>query len=115
MPVKVIIPTPLRQYAEKKESLEVRAKTVAEALAAITTQYVDLRKHLYNDEGKLRSFVNIYIGDEDIRFLQKEQTPLKEDDVISIVPSIAGGTVQLLRSGQTLPLRSGQVLRCICS
>jgi len=92
MPVKVIIPTPLRQYAGKKESLEVQAKTVAEALAAVTSQYSDLRKHLYNDEGKLRSFVNIYVGDEDIRFLQKDQTPLNENDVISIVPSIAGGT-----------------------
>lgn len=91
MPVKVIIPTPLRQYAEKKESLEVEAKTVGEALAAVTSQYGGLRKHLYNDEGKLRSFVNIYLGDEDIRFLQKDQTPLKEDDVLSIVPSIAGG------------------------
>jgi sulfur-carrier protein len=92
MPVKVIIPTPLRQYAEKKESLEVQAKTVGEALAAVTSQYGDLRKHLYNEEGKLRSFVNIYLGDEDIRFLQKDQTPLKDDDVLSIVPSIAGGT-----------------------
>src|SRR5271169_4997824 len=92
MPVKVIIPTPLRQYAEKKESMEVQSKTVAEALGAITSQYSDLRKHLYNDEGKLGRFVNIYVGDEDIRFLQKEQTPLKENDVISIVPSIAGGT-----------------------
>jgi molybdopterin synthase sulfur carrier subunit len=91
MPVKVIIPTPLRQYAEKKESLEVQAKTVGEALSAVTSQYSDLRKHLYNDDGKLRSFVNIYVGDEDIRFLQKDQTPLKDDDVLSIVPSIAGG------------------------
>jgi adenylyltransferase/sulfurtransferase len=107
MPVKVIIPTPLRQYAEKKESLEVQAKTVGEALGAITSQYGDLRKHLYNDEGKLRSFVNIYIGDEDIRFLQREQTPLKENDVISIVPSIAGGAAP--------SLRSDQILRCICS
>jgi molybdopterin converting factor small subunit len=99
MPVKVNIPTPLRQYAEKKESLEVHAETVADALAAITSQYGDLRKHLYNNQGELRSFVNIYVGDEDIRFLQKEQTPLREDDVISIVPSTAGGIA----------------LRCICS
>ena len=98
MPVKVMIPTALRQYAEKKESLEVEAKTVA-ALRDITTQYGGLRKHLYNEEGKLRSFVNIYLGDEDIRFLQREQTPLNENDVLSIVPSIAGGTA----------------LRCICS
>ena len=107
MPVKVIIPTPLRQYAEKKESMEVHAGTVAEALGAITSQYDGLRKHLYNDEGKLRSFVNIYVGDEDIRFLQREQTPLKENDVISIVPSIAGGT--------SPSANSEQVLRCICS
>ena len=99
MPVKVMIPPPLRQYAEKKESVEVEAKTVADALRAITTQYSGLRKHLYNEEGKLRSFVNIYLGDEDIRFLQREQTPLNENDVLSIVPSIAGGTG----------------LRCICS
>ena len=99
MPVKVIIPTPLRQYAEKKEWLEVEAKTVAEALRAITTQCDDLRKHLYNEEGKLRRFVNIYLGDEDIRFPQREQNPLNENDVLRIVPSIAGGTA----------------LRCICS
>jgi molybdopterin converting factor small subunit len=92
MAVKVIIPTPLRQYAEQKESMEVQAKTVAEALGAIIARYGDLRKHLYTDEGKLRSFVNIYVGDEDIRFLEKEKTPLKDDDVISIVPSIAGGS-----------------------
>ena len=92
MPVKVIIPTPLRQYAGKQDAVEVNAKTVGEALASITSQYGDLRKHLYTEEGKLRSFVNIYINDEDIRYLKKEQTPLNDNDVISIVPSIAGGT-----------------------
>lgn len=92
MPVKVVIPMPLRQYTAKQDSLEIEAKTVAEALATVTAQYGDLRKHLYNDEGKLRSFVNIYLNDEDIRYLQKEQTPLAANDVISIVPSIAGGS-----------------------
>ena len=91
MPVKVIIPTPLRQYTASKDSIELEAKTVAEALTSLTSQYGDLRRHLYNDEGKLRSFVNVYLNDEDIRYLQKEQTPLVSDDVISIVPSIAGG------------------------
>ena len=91
MPVKVVIPTPLRQYTASKDSVQLEAKTVAEALAGLTAQYGDLRRHLYNDEGKLRSFVNIYLNDEDIRYLQKEQTPLVSDDVISIVPSIAGG------------------------
>lgn len=97
MSVKVIIPTPLRQYTEKKESIELEAKTVAEALAGLTAQYGDLRRHLYTDEGKLRTFVNIYLNDEDIRYLQKEQTPLGTDDVISIVPSIAGGKTPVVR------------------
>jgi adenylyltransferase/sulfurtransferase len=86
-----MIPTPLRQYVGKKDQVEVEAKTVAEALSRLSSEYTELRRHLYNQEGKLRSFVNIYLGDEDIRFLQKEQTPLNENDVLSIVPSIAGG------------------------
>lgn len=96
MPVKVIIPTPLRQYTGKKDSIEVEARTVAEALSSLTAQYGDLRRHLYNDEGKLRSFVNIYLNDEDIRYLQKEATPLSSNDVISIVPSIAGGKTSVI-------------------
>ena len=91
MPVKVVIPTPLRQYTGKKDSVEIEAKTVGEALSGLTSQYSDLRKHLFNDDSKLRSFVNVYVNDEDIRFLQKDETPIAETDVISIVPSIAGG------------------------
>ena len=96
---KILIPTPLRQYAEKNDAVQVSGSTVGEALSALTGKYSDLRRHLYSDEGKLRSFVNVYVNDEDIRYLQKDQTPLHDDDVLSIVPSIAGGTV----------------LRCICS
>ncbi len=92
MSVKVIIPTPLRVYAGKKDAVEVEAGTVGEALSGLTSQYAELRRHLYTEDGKLRSFVNVYLNDEDIRFLQKEQTPLGANDVISIVPSIAGGT-----------------------
>jgi len=92
MPVTVLIPTPLRQYTGKKESVVVEAKTVGEALQNLTSEYSDLRRHLFNDDGKLRNFVNVYLGDEDIRFLQKDQTPLSDKDVLSIVPSIAGGT-----------------------
>ena len=88
---KVIIPTPLRQYANKQDAIELRGGTVGELLAKLTTQYGDLRRHLYTDDGKLRSFVNVYLNDEDIRYLQKESTPVKESDVVSIVPSIAGG------------------------
>jgi adenylyltransferase/sulfurtransferase len=88
---KILIPTPLRQYAGKQDSVEVAASTIGEALQTITTHYPDLRKHLYNEEGKLRSFVNVYLNDEDIRFLSKDATPVKEADTITIVPSIAGG------------------------
>lgn len=97
MPVKILIPTPLRQYAGKREAVEIESRTVGEALDLLTSEFGDLRRHLFTDDGKLRSFVNVYINDEDIRYLNKEQTPLKDNDVISIVPSIAGGQVS---SGQ---------------
>lgn len=89
---KILIPTPLRQYADKKDSVELNGATVGELLSALTSQHGDLRRHLYNDEGKLRSFVNVYVNDEDIRYLQKESTPVKAGDTVSIVPSIAGGS-----------------------
>jgi len=92
MSVKVIIPTPLRPYAAKQESVEFEAKTVGEALDSLTAKYEELRKHLYAEDGRLRSFVNVYVNDEDIRYLQDEKTPTKEGDTISIVPSIAGGS-----------------------
>ncbi|HBY63206.1 MAG TPA: molybdopterin synthase sulfur carrier subunit [Solibacterales bacterium] len=88
---KILIPTPLRQYTEKRDAVEVPGTTVGEALGSLTSAYADLRKQLYNDEGKLRSFVNVYVNDEDIRYLSKEATPLKDGDTVSIVPSIAGG------------------------
>jgi sulfur-carrier protein len=88
---KVLIPTPLRQYADKKDSIEMGGSTVGEVLIALITQHADLRKHLFNDEGKLRSFVNVYLNDEDIRYLEKDKTAVKEGDTLSIVPSIAGG------------------------
>ncbi len=93
MVVKVVIPTPLRQYAGKKDAVELGAKTVDEALYQLTTRYGELRKHLFTDDGKLRSFVNVYVNDEDIRYLQRGETPLRDNDVVSIVPSIAGGSV----------------------
>jgi len=91
MPVKVIIPTPLRAYAGKRESVELQASTVGEALTSLTSQYQNLKQHLFSEDGQLRSFVNVYVNDEDIRYLQKDQTQLKEGDTVSIVPSIAGG------------------------
>src|SRR5260221_108930 len=91
VPVKVMIPSPLRPYAGKRDSAEFAARTVGEALGHLTTEFADLRKHLFTEDGKLRSFVNVYVNDEDIRYLAKENTPTKDGDTISIIPSIAGG------------------------
>jgi molybdopterin converting factor small subunit len=93
MPVKVMIPTPLRPYAGRRASAEFNAGTVGEALSNLTAQFADLRKHLFTEEGKLRSFVNVYVNDEDIRYLARENTPTKDGDTISIIPSIAGGNI----------------------
>jgi molybdopterin converting factor small subunit len=90
--VQVQIPSPLRQYTQKQASISVSAKTVGDALSGLVAQNPELKKHLYSDDGKLRAFVNVYVNDEDMRYLEKEATALKEGDTISIVPSIAGGS-----------------------
>ena len=92
MATKILIPTPLRPYTDKKDTVEADGATVGELLADLTTKHAGLRNHLFNDQGKLRSFVNIYLNDEDIRYLQKEQTPVAPGDSISIIPSVAGGS-----------------------
>jgi sulfur-carrier protein len=89
---KVLIPTPLRQFADKHDHVELSGATVGEVLTALTAQFPDLRKQLFNDEGKMRSFVNVYLNDEDIRYLpEKEATKVNGNDALSIIPSIAGG------------------------
>ncbi|MBV9087907.1 MAG: MoaD/ThiS family protein [Acidobacteria bacterium] len=89
--MRILIPTPLRQYADKKDAVEVSGATVGEALSNLTSRHGELKKHLYSDDGKLRAFVNVYLNDEDIRYLGKEDTPVKDGDTLAIVPSIAGG------------------------
>src|SRR6266850_2652392 len=91
MPNTIHIPTPLRPFTDKNESVEVTGVTVGELLADLTKKYEGLRKHLYADDGRLRNFVNVYLNDEDIRYLQREKTPVKPGDSLSIVPSVAGG------------------------
>ena len=88
----IIIPTPLRQYAEGRDSLKVNAATIGEALGTLAETHPELRKHLYTNEGKLRAFVNVYLNDEDVRYLpEKEGTAVSDSDTLSIIPSIAGG------------------------
>jgi molybdopterin/thiamine biosynthesis adenylyltransferase/rhodanese-related sulfurtransferase/molybdopterin converting factor small subunit len=91
MPTKIHIPTPLRPFTGKRDVVEVEGATVGELLSRLTSEHEGLKKHLYNDEGKLRSFVNVYLNDEDIRYLEREQTPVKPGDSVSIIPSVAGG------------------------
>jgi molybdopterin converting factor small subunit len=77
--------------------VEVKGATVAEAMNALVAQHPEVRRHLYTEDGKLRAFVNLYLNDEDIRYLQKEESEVKEGDNISIVPSIAGGAILVCR------------------
>ncbi len=91
MPVKVMIPTPLRPYTENKDSVEVDGRTVDEILSNLSVKYPQLKRHLFSEDGKLRNFVNIYVNDEDIRYLGGGNTQVKEGDVVSIIPAIAGG------------------------
>lgn len=88
---KILIPTPLRQYAGGADTVDVSATTAGELLSKLTAAHPDLKKQLFNDEGKLRSFVNVYVNDDDIRYLDRNETPVKDSDTVSIVPSIAGG------------------------
>jgi MoaD family protein len=91
MSVPITIPTPLRGYAGGQKTLNVDGATVGEALSALTTQYPNLRQHLFAEDGQLRSFVNVYLNDEDVRYLKYVDTPLKDSDKLAIVPSVAGG------------------------
>lgn len=84
------IPTPLRQYTANQNEVPVEGRTVGEALANLTAQYPDLRPHLY-DGPDLRNFVNVFLGDEDIRFLQELDTPIEAQSRLRIIPAIAGG------------------------
>ncbi len=88
----IYIPTPLRPYANGLNEIEVNAATVAAALDILTQTHPELRKHLFTSEGKLRTFVNLYLNEEDVRYLpEKEATPVTATDTLSIIPSIAGG------------------------
>ena len=93
MSVTVVIPTPLRQFAGGNSEIEIEAATAGEALEKLTTEHAELKKHLYNDGGNLRNFVNVYVGDEDIRDLEGLETEVKTGGEILIVPSIAGGNI----------------------
>jgi len=91
MAKKVRIPTPLRKLTNNEEVVEVRASTIGDAIVELQSRYPGIKERLVDDNGEVRRFVNVYVNEEDIRFLQNQQTPLKDGDEISIIPAIAGG------------------------
>ncbi|HEV8266113.1 MAG TPA: molybdopterin-synthase adenylyltransferase MoeB [Gemmatimonadales bacterium] len=92
MAVTVLIPTPLRPYVEGRGALQLEATSVGELLERLTAEHGGLRPHLFADDGRLRSFVNVYVNDRDIRQLSQKETLVQPGDTVSIIPSIAGGT-----------------------
>lgn len=91
MAITITIPTALRQYAGGNATVALEADTVGALLRGLVEHHPELGKHLYTEQGKLRTFVNIYVGDEDIRYLEGEATPLQGNETVSIIPAIAGG------------------------
>jgi sulfur-carrier protein adenylyltransferase/sulfurtransferase len=112
MATKILIPTPLRPFTDKLDAVEIDGATIGEVLQNLTTRYGGLKQHLYSADGKLRSFVNIYVNDDDIRYLQKDQTPIKSGDTVSIIPSVAGGSPSTgIKEQETLPELSGDEIK----
>ena len=91
MAVKVRIPTPLRKLTNEQELVEVSAKNIGDAIAELQGRFPGIKERLVDESGAVRRFVNVYVNEEDIRFLQNQNTPLKDGDEISIIPAIAGG------------------------
>ena len=110
MAVTVVIPTPLRQFTGGNSEVEVVASTAGDALLELTTTHGDLRKHLYNEQNNLRNFINVYVGDEDIRHLDGPATKIKDGETIMIVPSIAGGSTAAVqtKTAEALPELSNE-------
>jgi len=91
MPVTIEIPTAFRRFTEGSPNVDTAATTVAEALNDLTTKFPALSRHVRDDQGQIRQFLNVYLNEEDIRFLKGESSPLKDGDRVLLVPSIAGG------------------------
>ena len=92
MAITVQIPTALKQYAGDQDAIELVGDTTGDILGNLTRQFPELKAHLYDDDGVLRNFVNVYLNDEDIRYLDREETAVKDGDVVMIVPAVAGGS-----------------------
>lgn len=111
MAVQIHIPTPLRPYAENQNSVSAEGATIDEALTSLISQFPGIKTHLFADDGTLRSFVNVYLNDEDIRYLEKGSTSIKDGDEITIVPSVAGGSTTAPSTSDEVELSNEEILR----
>lgn len=91
MAIKVRIPTPLQKLTQGKAEVETEGSDISELIANLDKSFPGLRERIYDEKGNIRRFINIYVNEEDIRFLQMDKTPVKDGDEISIIPAIAGG------------------------
>ena len=91
MPVKVRVPTPLRKLTQNQDVVAVSGATIAEVFADLEKQFPGIKERLCDEKGQIRRFVNVYVNDEDIRFMKNQETPVKDSDEISIIPAVAGG------------------------
>ena len=90
MPV-LRIPTPLRSYTNGQSEVSIRGSNIGDALADLTSQYPSIKPHLFNEGGELRPFVNLFIGENNVKDLQGVETPINDGDRLVLIPSIAGG------------------------
>ena len=109
MAVKVRIPTPLQKLTNNQGEVHCEAKNINELLAALEKSHPGIKERLCDDKGQLRRFVNIYVNEEDIRFLQGQDTALKDNDDISIIPAIAGGAEEIMTKRVTLVFPVDQI------
>ena len=98
------IPTPLRTYTSGKSEVDVNGANISEALADLTTQFPAIKPHLFNEKDELRPFVNLFVGEHNIKDLQGVETPIKDGDKLMLIPSIAGGSLSLWEGGRVRAL-----------
>ena len=112
MALKVLLPVALRHLTGNRDEVELSGESVGEVIDGLVRRFPELKPHLLNDEGQVRNFVNLYINDEDVRYLQEDRTPVKEGDVLSIVPSIAGGNLPAVEvASESLDLSQDEIQR----
>ncbi|MCM8826803.1 MAG: MoaD/ThiS family protein [Candidatus Omnitrophica bacterium] len=95
MGIRVIIPTPLQKLTNNQSEVEANGSNIRELIDDLDKIFPGLKERICDEKGKLRRFVNVYVNEEDVRFLQQENTPIKEGDTVAIIPAIAGGTIRI--------------------